>query len=80
MVEINDGNTKNITILMKDEGMCPFLNPDDKDNVMKFCLVCLKNVGSLPYPCLTCARVVYCSPTCQEMGVTQFHCYQCHRN
>ena len=65
------------TILMKDEGMYPFLNPDDKDNVMKFCLVCLKNVGSLPYPCLTCARVVYCSPTCREMGVKQFHCYQC---
>ena len=65
------------TILMKDEGMYPFLNPDDKDNVMKFCLVCMKNVGSLPYPCLTCARVVYCSPTCREMGAKQFHSCQC---
>ena len=34
------------TILMNDEGMNLFLNPDDKDNAMKFCLVCLKNVGS----------------------------------
>ena len=65
------------TILMSDEGMNPFLNPDDKENATKFCLVCLKNVDSLPFPCLSCARVVYCSPTCQQKGAAQFHNYQC---
>ena len=65
------------TVLMHDEGMFPFLNPDDKDNVMKFCLICLKNVGSVPFPCLCCARVVFCSPECQQHATSQFHSFQC---
>ena len=62
------------TCLMKGEWMYPFLDPDDKDNIMKFFM---QNVGSLPYLCLTCARVVNCSPTCREMGAKQFHSCQC---
>ncbi|XP_023343895.1 SET and MYND domain-containing protein 4 [Eurytemora carolleeae] len=63
------------SVIMMDEGITPFLNPDDKDKILEYCLVCLNPVNNCPFPCYSCNSVVFCSPDCRDKsGVHKFTC------
>ena len=55
-------------LLAVDTGITAHLNPDNKENTIRFCLYCLKNVDQVPYPCSKCARVIFCGPACQQLA------------
>lgn len=64
-------------LLAVDTGITTNLNPDNKENTIRFCLHCLKNVEQVPYPCSKCARVIFCGPICQQLAEGSYHKYQC---
>jgi len=64
-------------LLAVDTGITTNLNPDNKENTIRFCLHCLRNVEQVPYPCSKCARVIFCGPTCQQLAEGSYHKYQC---
>ena len=64
------------TIIAVDDAVGAHLNPDDPSKTLQYCVQCLCNV-SIPYPCPTCPRVVFCSKQCQDQGMFSSHKYQC---
>ena len=61
------------TLIAVGEPTVALLNPDRKALVEEHCLACLLPCEA-PHPCLTCTRVVFCSPSCREAAV--FHRYR----
>jgi len=63
------------TVIAVDNAFGGHLNPDDPSKTLQYCVQCLCNV-SIPYPCPKSPRVVFCSKTCQDQGLSSSYKYQ----
>jgi len=59
-------------VIFQDDGIAPFLNPDDKEKTSSYCLMCLVPVQDNPFPSYSCNSVVFCSPACRVAAEGSF--------
>ncbi|CAL4076902.1 unnamed protein product, partial [Meganyctiphanes norvegica] len=57
-------------------GFVTCVSVEDAASQHTFCCTCLNRCSS-PLPCPTCAMVVFCSETCRDIGLHEFHEDEC---
>lgn len=56
----------------------PFCSVTLPSYYLTHCCLCQKRADCIPYPCRSCADVVYCDESCEELAWTQYHQYECN--